>query len=175
MEIAIGFVMKTAATLKYGDDFKGCISNLGDQFFLATEEQLKDDIIRTKEAGMPSWEVFNIIEQLTATKYKNSPDQRNRAMVLMDLDPFPTMSIQELIEIEGGLDPLDVIIKKNFDQFISRFERENASLVRFGQDIAYNVKIDNIIKAIKGYAKEKAGSLNDSGEVKDNAEVKDLD
>jgi len=171
IELIIGFVTKTSATLKYGDDFKGCISNLGDQFFLATEEQLKDDIIRTKEAGMPSWEVNDLINQLASTKYKNSPDQRTRVMVLMDLDPFPTSSIKEIVEIEVGLDPIDVIIKKNFDQFISRFERENANLVTFGKNTEYNTKIDKIKDAIKTYAEEKAGSLVISGDASVGPEV----
>jgi len=159
MEIAQEFVTRTTAALKYGDDFEGCVVNYGDQFFLATEEALKEDYKMTKEAGLPSWELLNMTDQLIGTKYRNSPEQRTRANILVELDPFPTMSLKELMEVESGLDPIDVIIKKNFDQFISRFERENGSLIRFGQEIDYNVKINNVLDALKIYANEKADSL----------------
>lgn len=175
MEIAQHFVTVTCATLKYGDSFVGCVVNYGDQFYLSTEEQLKDDIKMSKDAGLPTWEITNMLEQLNGTKYRNSPEQKKRAMIMMDIDPFPAMGINELITIEKGLDPIDVIIKKNFDQFVNRFERENINLVRFGQDIDYNVKIDSILEAFRAYANEKAGSLNNSDDDSDEAEVTVVD
>ncbi len=160
MEIAQQFITDTCATMKYGDAYGGCIINYGDQFYLSTEEQLKADIKMSKDAGLPSYEIVNMLEQLNGTKYRNSPTQKKRSSILMDLDPFPAMSLNEILKMEGGLDPMDVIIKKNFDQFVNRFERENINLVRFGQDIDYNVKIDSILEVFREYANEKAGSLN---------------
>lgn len=160
MEIAQQFITDTCATMKYGDAYSGCIINYGDQFYLSTEEQLKADIKMSKDAGLPSYEIVNMLEQLNGTKYRNSPTQKKRSSILMDLDPFPAMSLNEILKMESGLDPMDVIIKKNFDQFVNRFERENINLVRFGQDIDYNVKIDSILEVFREYANEKAGSLN---------------
>ncbi len=160
MEIAQQFITDTFATMKYGDAYGGCIINYGDQFYLSTEEQLKADIKMSKDAGLPSYEIVNMLEQLNGTKYRNSPTQKKRSSILMDLDPFPAMSLNEILKMESGLDPMDVIIKKNFDQFVNRFERENINLVRFGQDIDYNVKIDSILEVFREYANEKAGSLN---------------
>ena len=170
MEIAQQFVTDTCATMKYGDAYGGCIINYGDQFYLSTEEQLKADIKMSKEAGLPSYEIVNMLEQLNGTKYRNSPTQKKRSSILMDLDPFPAMSLNEILKMESGLDPMDVIIKKNFDQFVNRFERENINLVRFGQDIDYNVKIDSILEVFREYANEKAGSLNPDDDEASQAE-----
>ena len=164
MEIAQKFVTETCAALKYGDSFVGCVVNYGDQFYLSTEEGIKEDIKMSKEAGVPEWEIQGMLEQLAGTKYRNSPEQKQRADIMMSIDPFPTMSLSEVSEFEVGLDPIDVIIKKNFGQFVNRFERENINLVRFGQDIDYDFKINKILEAFKTYAKEKAGNLNISGD-----------
>lgn len=160
MEIAQKFVTDTCATLKYGDRYVGCTVNYGDQFYLSSEEDLKADIKMSKEAGLPTWEITNMLEQLSGTKYRNSPEQKMRAKILMDIDPFPSMGIKEVIAIEQGLDPVDVTIKKNFDQFVNRFERENVNLVRFGQEVEYNDKINSILNTFKTYAKEKVSSLD---------------
>jgi len=174
MELIHEFVLKTCATLKYGDAFVGCVVDYGDQFFLATESELKEQYKLTKEIGMPDFELLNIIEQTIGTKYKNSPDQRNKANILMELDPFPTRSTLEVSE-EDGLDPMDVIIKKNFIQFLNRFERENGSIVRFGSEIPFETKINRVRESLERYALEKfpeafSNEVEDSG-GDDNEEV----
>jgi len=48
----------------------------------------------------------------------------------------------------------DYMLKKNFSSLIMRFERENVSIVQFGQNLKFDRKIEVIQNALKVYIEE---------------------
>ena len=48
----------------------------------------------------------------------------------------------------------DFVIKSRFNNFISRFEREQTNVVNFGENLDFKVKIDRIYKELEKYADE---------------------
>lgn len=159
-EIAERFIINTCGKLKYGEDFLGCTIDYGNQFFLATVDDLKDEYRESKEGGLPEWEQEAIIEQLISTKYKNNPSMKKRALVLMHLDPFPTKTFKEVQEDfkDAVISKEDYILTRYFSQFIRRFERENLDVVNFGRDQEFKAKINSITETLKQYVNEKISS-----------------
>ena len=45
-------------------------------------------------------------------------------------------------------------IKRNFADFIRRFERENMNIISFGENIDYDKKINTIKERLTDYARE---------------------
>ena len=46
------------------------------------------------------------------------------------------------------------MVKLNFADFVKRFERENMNIVEFGENVAYDTKIDTIRGRLMEYARE---------------------
>ena len=58
----------------------------------------------------------------------------------------------------------DLYIKANFIKFVSKFERENGSLVEFGSDITFEQKIEIIYNTFLNYVKDETAQ-NDNREL----------
>jgi hypothetical protein len=58
----------------------------------------------------------------------------------------------------------DLYIKANFTKFVSKFERENGSIVQFGSDITFQQKIDIIYNTFKNYVRDERDE-NDDGQL----------
>ena len=54
----------------------------------------------------------------------------------------------------SAIDKTDYIIKARFNNFISRFEREQTNVVTFGENLDFNKKIETIYLELKKYASE---------------------
>ena len=64
--------------------------------------------------------------------------------------------MQEVIDLQakGVATKEDVILKLNFVDFIKRFERENMSVMQFGENIDYDKKIQAISDRLQEYVSE---------------------
>ena len=140
-------------------------ANYGTEWFLLTEAQLQELFVGAKTAGMPESEIDQIYKLLIETKYKGDPQTVRKLMIENNLNPAPYSTLEECYKkLEMGVMQLeDLYIKANFTKFVSRFERENGSLVDFGTDITFEQKIDIIYNTFKTYVKDET-EQTDTGE-----------
>lgn len=131
-------------------------ANFGTEFYLISEEDLQKRFDNAKKIGMPLEEQLNIYKQLLQTKYKGNQNKLERSIMLLDLDPFPMMSIEEVLKLldKSVLDKFEVNLKVNFLKFISQFESENVDITQFGVNLDYSSRIDRIKKELYLYNQE---------------------
>ena len=86
-------------------------------------------------------------------------------MIENNLNPAPYSTVEECYKKaeQGVMSTEDLYIKANFTKFVSKFERENGSIVEFGSDITFQQKIDIIYNTFKNYVKDEK-EQNDDGQ-----------
>ena len=140
-------------------------ANYGTEWFLLTEAQLQELFVGAKTAGMPESEIDQIYKLLIETKYKGDPQTVHKLMIENNLNPAPYSTVDECYKKreQGVMSSEDLYIKANFTKFVSKFERENGSIVEFGSDITFQQKIDIIYNTFKNYVKDEK-EQNDDGQ-----------
>ena len=140
-------------------------ANYGTEWFLLTEAQLQELFVGAKTAGMPESEIDQIYKLLIETKYKGDPQTVNKLMIENNLNPAPYSTVDECYKKreQGVMSSEDLYIKANFTKFVSKFERDNGSIVEFGADITFQQKIDIIYNTFKNYVKDEK-EQNDDGQ-----------
>jgi hypothetical protein len=168
LEYVQTFALETTAKLRYAQYFKRAAVFMGKEYFLQTPTDLMQQLIKAKEAGMPSFELGRIRESYIKTKFKNNTNQYQRAMILSQLEPFADSSLKELKDM--GIDekyPKEFALKLDFTNFVAKFEREQMNIVDFGSLIPFKEKINIISQKLLSYVKEperaKISSRTDGG------------
>lgn len=150
------FANDTVARLRYSDQFISSVIYYGDEFYLKSVGVLMDEYKNAKESGEPDEEIDLIYRQLIMTKYKGNNDRVERSWILLNLNPEPHKSVDEcakLVEM-GAMSKTDFIIKSRFNNFILKFEREQANILEFGRDLDFDQKINLINNQLISYATE---------------------
>lgn len=141
------FVIDTIMKLRYGTYFIKSVIDYGSIFYIKKVEDLMTDYEHAKKTGMPLYLLKQIRDQINQTRYKNNPDLYQRNFILEMLEPYPDYTINELKNLGIDVsDPENFVLKLNFNNFIARFETENANVIEFGKLISFDEKI-NIIKS----------------------------
>ncbi len=155
-EIIQKFADSTIAMLRYGDRFIGCEIDYGTNFFLKDVDDLQNELKSAKEAGASESIIEAIGENILNTRYRNDSQNRQRADIILQLDPLPNTNMKDAIEIlkSGGIDKIDFIIKSKLISFVNRFERENIDIVKFSSLTNFNRKIEQINEEFVKYAEE---------------------
>lgn len=152
------WAMDTIGRLRYGDKYLSGTIDYGDVFFQKDESVETEEYATAKEQEFPAFDLAIRRDKINETRYRNNPDMIERLRILSNLDPFPDDDMNSLIialdNAPETIDPVDVCIKINFDRFIKRFEREQASLLLFGSALDFDKKIMQIQDVINGYAVE---------------------
>jgi hypothetical protein len=150
------FANDTVALLRYGDSFKGSVVYYGDEFYLKSLETLQMEYKSAKENGEPDEEIDAIYRQIIQSKYKGNKDKIERAWILLNLNPMPHNTLEEAKELfdTGVIAEEDFIIKVRFNNFISRFEREQTNVIYFAEAQEFNTRINLIYNQLKTYANE---------------------
>ena len=132
-------------------------ANYGTEFFILAPEEIQDLIIKSKQAGSQATYIEQLNKLLISTQYKNDPSLVQRMLISADVQPnaFETQIEARELHKEGMITIEDYYIHSNFTDLISRFERENGSIVMFGSDITYDKKIQRIQKELLIYTNEK--------------------
>lgn len=153
-EIIEKWTLETMAKIRYGEDqLINIIVDYGDRFFLKSIETLQEELTSAKDSGMPDSFIIDIVEQMIETKYKNDPTQIQRNKILLHLEPLPTRSVEDMIEINKNF-PLgaDVVNKKvSFNSLIKKFEREYGSIEKYKQDSTFETRINDIEEILNNY------------------------
>ena len=165
-EIIEKWTLETMAKIRYGEDeLINVIVDYGDRFFLKSIETLQEELTSAKNSGMPDSFIIDIVEQMIETKYKNDTTQIQRNKLLLHLEPLPTRSIEDMIEINKNFTlSEDVVNKKiNFNSLIKRFEREYGSIEKYRQDSTFETRINNIQQILNNYLENGKTKSNTTG------------
>lgn len=157
-ERAQKFANDTVCLLRYETGFVGSNLSWGKDFYVYTTEELRKLYKNAKENNLSMSELDMILKQIISTEYKNNPLEYKRMLILMDLEPYRHLSLEEIRSLkQDGLitNVEDLQIKINFANFIARFERENTNVVDFGSLLKYDKKIDKIKSKLIEYGKER--------------------
>jgi hypothetical protein len=157
-EIIHEFALDTVCRLRYGDQYLGGVVNYGDEFLQKTEGEEMDEYKIAVENKLPSYELSERRKDIYKARYRNDPKRQERLKILENLEPFPDMTLGELLAFRQSNPSLiaedDVIIKMHLNAFVNRFERERAPLTLFGSAIEFKRKIDLIREDLIAYAQE---------------------
>jgi len=150
------WIVNTVGGLYYQNLKLKVEANFGTEFYLISEEDLQLRFENAKKIGLPLEEQLNIYKQLLQTKYKGNSTKLNRALMLLDLDPYPMSSVVEVADLKdkGVVDVFEFNLKVNFLQFISQFEAENIDITQFGIDLEYWSRVERIKKELSLYNTE---------------------
>lgn len=155
-EEAQQFVDETVCRLRYGGEFISAKINLGTEFYLLDPTQLRERYRTAKESGASEAELDALQQQIVETEYRNDPTQRQRMLLLAELEPYRHLTRTEATELysKGMITEDDLRIKLDFANFVRRFERENTNILEFGSAIPFARKIEIITDKFKEYARE---------------------
>jgi len=149
------WLVKTCIKLSLDVDVY-CHANYGTEWFLLTESQIQELFVGAKTAGLPESEIDQIYKLLIETKYKGDPSTVRKLMIENNINPAPYSTLEECYKKlnQGVMTLEDLYIKANFVKFVSKFERENGSLVDFATDLSFEQKIEIIYNTFKNYVKD---------------------
>ena len=130
-------VVDTMARLRYDADFRQSAINVGKKYSIETVDELKLRYKLAKEAGYPDSVLFGLLEDIVYTEYADDPMELEYNRLKLYLEPVPTRSTSE-VQVWLASRPEDAELialfrrKRNLNEYVARFERENGPLVQFG-------------------------------------------
>ena len=156
---------ETMAKLRYGKAFVSCTVNYGTKFFIQTAAQLMEEYLKSRDAGIPAYELANQRNQIYATKYRSNPEMQQRVRILSALEPYQDYSISQIKDLMGmGTNMFDkrlLTLKVDFDGYIQRFEREYVDVNTFMQYSDFSEKINVMRELIMEYVDESIASQSE--------------
>ena len=153
------WTLETVCRLKWGEMFKSCVVSYGTQFYLNSAEEYQEEYASSKKAGLPGYILSTVRHSVNAAKYRNNPDLLERSEILANLEPYPDLTIQELVDLKTKSPALvsdeDLLLKMNFDFFIKRFEREQLPVQQVASvNVSYSEKISLIQSKLYDYVRQ---------------------
>lgn len=156
-EITLWRIYNVLGSMRYEGNYVGSTVDLGNQFFLQSQEKVNKDYDDARKAGRPSFELSMKRNTMYSTAYQSNPLELQRVKIYENIEPYQSYTIQELKNLGVDLtDPTGFAIKLNFDNFVNRYEREYGSLVTIGQGMDFNTKIKTINAKLTEYANEQS-------------------
>jgi len=163
-EKAQAWKIETTAKLMYGERFLGCTVNYGTDFYLQTQEDVTKEYLTAKDAGLPMYILQTKRNQVDELQSKNNPQERERLIILRQLEPFQDISLMDLMDLSiPQSNPEKFAIKLNFTNFVNRFELEHGNIVEWGSALEFSNKITKINQVFKTYANEQTIEGNPAG------------
>lgn len=158
----------TCCRLRYGNAFISCNINYGTRFFLQSVQDLWKSYENAKKQGASEAVLDAIYDQIIVTEYRTNPQQMRRMRILGDLEPYRHSTREEVLNLykEGVIDEATLKMKTLFSDLVKRFERENISILEFGEGMPYDQKIAKIAETMKGYLADGANGSNGSNGYK---------
>jgi hypothetical protein len=164
-ESSLQFVLDTIARLRYGANFERSTVNLGTEFMLRSLSELYDIYSTARSEGFSPTTLDMIQNQIINTEHQHNESMRARQRFLSELEPYRHFTLKEVVEQSQTVptDPIDLIIKQNFANFVQRFERERFNILNFPASMPLNRRVDRVLTEFKNYANEiarNAGQVN---------------
>jgi hypothetical protein len=152
-------VIDTIARLRHGSDFKQSAINVGTKYAIETVGELEARYTAAKAAGYPDSVLFGLLEDIIYIKYADDPMELEYNRLKLYLEPVPTRSTSEVQQWVLAA-PTDAELlslfrrKRNLNDYVARFERDNGPLVQFGVRQPFAARIDTILATFKEYDNE---------------------
>ena len=149
-------ILETIAKLRYAERFVSISISYGTKYNLVSADHLLKMYQEARDEDLDIEVLDRLQDEYFDTKYKNNPIELQRAKIIVNIDPFRHKTgeqIQRLFEA-GVIDRKDFLVKYNLSTYLKRFERENISLIRFGELIDFKEKIDRIKETLYSYIPE---------------------
>lgn len=131
------------ARLRYGDRFLSSAINYSRNYGLLSVAYLEKQFQEQKAAQVEDNLLVQTLRELIAARYRNNPDLQARELLKLDLVPFPSMTIDEVQSMTFVREE-DKRMKIYFNEYLQRFEREEADLLVFGSLLSYREKVQRI-------------------------------
>jgi hypothetical protein len=76
--------------------YKGCTIAYSKRLFNRNENVVIDDIKKAKDNGSPQSYIYSLVEELIYARYNNDPLERERQLILMQLEPLVGYTVAEV-------------------------------------------------------------------------------
>lgn len=116
------FLTNCIGQARYGSAYNGASINYGRRYFVRSAFEIEQMYEAAKKAELPNSILSAYREELLYVKFGNDQVQLNRQLKLMELEPLPDYTLQQLKDIEA--DKSDIFMKIYFVDYIERYERE---------------------------------------------------
>lgn len=146
------WMTETMCRLKYGSGFTYAYSNCGTQFYFFEPQQLLEIYQNARDQNADDMVLDQLQDEYLDAKHRSSPEDRMKAMILVNLDPFRHRTREEVSGMPVSED--EKLLKMNFSSFVQRFERENIDLITFGSLLEFDVKIKKIKEVLMTYVSD---------------------
>lgn len=143
-------ILDLMASFRYESDFKASQVSRGRRYHFYDEKTVMAEFESAKKAGADASMLYALLEDAIYAKFASDPMELERALLKLELTPAPHLTVTEAQEL-GFIGEDDLLLKAYLNDFISRFERENGSILEFGSAISHAKKIDNIQKTFNSY------------------------
>lgn len=155
-EAAQAWADGTICRLRYGSSYMSCSISYGTDFFTLTVDSLQKRYEDARKSGASSAELDAIRAQILEVEYRNDPQQRQRVRILREVEPYPTLSANDVLNLweKGRTDAVVLELKMNFASYVSRFERENDNVTEFAVALPFRERVSIITKTLYKYAEE---------------------
>jgi len=151
------FTTDAIGKLIYRDKYEGSEIHYGRKLNIRDENLILMEIEQSKRAGMPITEIRLLYQELYGTKHRNSSSDLERAMMLLDLEPLATSSIDEVEKTFLTTDEVKWL-KINFDDYIDMFENEHGLVNLYMSGQKMNTRIKSISEILTKYNEKRKGS-----------------
>jgi hypothetical protein len=132
--------------VRHGDSFKSVFSDMGTDFYLETEFELRDSLAK----AIDPIDKENLISRINYSIYKNNPAQMERNNLMYKLLPYSTLTDDQFVALQ--VDPAIKELRLNYKYHIDTFEAEYGALNDFfnnyfGENVSMSNKL-NIAKQL---------------------------
>ncbi len=157
------FIVTCFARNIYGKGFIESEVDYGDNWFLRTTEQELKTYESLKGIQAPPTMMIEQLKNIARRQYSTSPDERERQLLLLDLEPFVTETPQTVLDwySKGIVDKELVVSKIYFHKIIMEIEKEMGNLGTFlnSSSSTYKAKRDRIVSEIGQKVEEYSKNL----------------
>lgn len=159
------FIVDTFARLMYPGYYETSTINYGSQFDLYTTENVQKQMDALKKTGVPEFVLDQMMLLYIQSANRNNYNEQQRQELLKILEPYPTMSIAEVVR--HGLKDVDIktfLLKANFAKFVSDFESANGDIVSWGNALSPDIKIERLRKTLTDYVEKLTIDVREPGQ-----------
>lgn len=145
------------ARLRYGvESFKASALSRGRRYHFYDEQVVQAEFKDAKAAGADPGFLYALLEDTLYAKFSDDPMELQRNLLKLELTPVPHLTSKEALA-QGYIGVNDLLQKDYLNDFFTRFERENGSILDFGSQIPHAKKIAAIQLTFDRYVQEKRG------------------
>lgn len=161
------FLTDAIGEMIYKSDYKGCEVHYGRKLNIRDENLILNEIEQSKRSGMPISYIRTLLQELIATRNRNSRADMERGFMLLDLEPMAAYSLKEVLESEYASDEVKCF-KMNFDDYIDRFETEYGAITLFEASRDYQTRIKDIRTILDRYNQEQLPKIEENDPSEEN-------